>query len=98
MPWHIYLVEFLSGALLANGVPHFVQGLSGVPFPTPFASPPGVGDSSPLGNALWGFGNLAAGAVLLHLFWPGKLLGWESVAAAPAVVPERICSTAQTQF
>jgi len=56
MHWYFYLLEFLGGALLANGVPHFVQGTSGNPFQSPFAKPPGVGESSPLSNALWGFG------------------------------------------
>ena len=32
MHWYCYLLEFLGGALLANGVPHFVQGISGAPF------------------------------------------------------------------
>ena len=66
MPWYFYLLEFLGGAFLANGVPHFVQGISGNPFPSPFAKPPGEGDSSPLVNVLWGFGNFVAGALLLH--------------------------------
>ena len=35
MPWYFYLLELLSGALLANGVPHFVQGISGAPFQSP---------------------------------------------------------------
>ena len=76
MPWHFYLLDFLSGTLLVNGVPHFVQGLSGVPFPSPFAKPPGKVDSSPLINALWGFGNLTAGALLLHRFSPVNPWGW----------------------
>ena len=79
MPWYFYVLEFLGGAFLANGVPHFVQGISGAPFQSPFASPPGVGESSPLGNVLWGFGNLVAGALLLHFFWPqGRVAvaGW----------------------
>jgi len=46
MPWYFYLLEFLSGMFLANGVPHFVQGVSGAPFQSPFAKPPGVGESS----------------------------------------------------
>ena len=29
MPWYFYLFEFVSGLFLANGVPHFVQGISG---------------------------------------------------------------------
>ena len=79
MPWYFYVLEFLGGAFLANGVPHFVQGISGAPFQSPFASPPGVGESSPLSNVLWGFGNLVAGALLLHFFWPqghAAVVGW----------------------
>ena len=58
LPWYIYLLQFLAGMFLANGVPHFVQGISGHWFQTPFASPPGVGESSPVVNVLWGFLNL----------------------------------------
>jgi hypothetical protein len=76
MHWYFYLLEFLSGAFLANGVPHFVQGISGNPFQSPFAKPPGVGESSPLSNVLWGFGNLVAGALLLHFFWPVGDAAW----------------------
>ena len=70
MPWYFYVLEFVSGLFLANGVPHFVQGISGNRFQSPFGSPPGVGESSPLSNALWGFGNLAVGFVLLWFFGP----------------------------
>lgn len=84
MPWYFYVLEFLGGALLANGVPHFVQGVSGAPFQSPFASPPGIGESSPLSNVLWGFGNLVGGGLLLHFFWPqgqGDVAGWIAVGA-----------------
>ena len=54
----------LSGALLTNAVPHAVKGMTGEKFPTPFASPPGVGLSPPLHNVAWGALNLAVGAVL----------------------------------
>jgi hypothetical protein len=84
MAWYFYLLEFLGGMFLANGVPHFVQGISGNPFQSPFAKPPGVGESSPLVNALWGFGNLVAGALLLHFFWPrgdAPWAGWMAVGA-----------------
>ena len=59
------LLEFVSGLLLANGVPHFVQGVSGHRVQSPFATPRGVGESSPLTNAFWGFANLVAGFILL---------------------------------
>lgn len=82
MPWYFYLLEFLGGALLANSVPHFVQGVSGNPFPTPFSNPPGRGDSSPLVNTVWGFGNFVAGAILLYFFWPrgAAVAGWFAIA------------------
>ena len=82
MPWYIYLAQFVSGLLLANGVPHFVQGISGNRFPSPFASPPGVGKSSPVVNVLWGFGNLAMGFAILWLFAPKGsevILEWAAV-------------------
>lgn len=65
MVWYAYLAYFGAGALLANAVPHFVSGISGSRFQSPFASPPGVGESSPLVNVLWGVTNLIVGWVLL---------------------------------
>ena len=56
---------FFSGAFLANAVPHFVMGTVGQRFPTPFASPPGKGESSAVVNVLWGFANLVVGLALL---------------------------------
>src|SRR5277367_2897191 len=70
IPWHIFLLQFVAGLFLANGVPHFVQGISGHWFQTPFASPPGVGESSPVVNVLWGFLNLVIGFALLFEFAP----------------------------
>jgi hypothetical protein len=81
MAWWWYGLEFFAGALLANGVPHFVQGISGNWFQSPFAKPPGVGESSPVTNVLWGFGNLVAVAVLLRFFWPMGWAGWLVVGA-----------------
>lgn len=81
MRWYFYLLEFLSGAFVANGVPHFVQGISGSPFQSPFASPSGVGESSPVVNVIWGFCNFIAGALLLHFFWPEAVAGWIVVGA-----------------
>ena len=84
MPWYFYVLDFLGGLLLANGVPHFVHGISGSRFQTPFASPPGVGASSPLVNVIWGYVNLGVGIVLLSFFGPqgaGTAAGWLCVGA-----------------
>lgn len=68
--WYIFLLQFVAGLFLANGVPHFVQGICGHRFQTPFASPPGIGESSAIVNVLWGFLNLAVGFALLFAFSP----------------------------
>jgi len=57
---------FFGGAFLANAVPHFVSGVMGKPFQTPFARPRGEGLSSSLVNLLWGFANLVVSYVLLY--------------------------------
>ncbi|MDP4238947.1 MAG: hypothetical protein Q8904_05680 [Bacteroidota bacterium] len=57
---------FLAGVFLTNGVPHFVNGVSGNPFPSPFSNPPGQGLSSPLVNVLWAIFNLLAGYLLFR--------------------------------
>lgn len=67
MHWYNYLASFFAGVFLVNAVPHFVHGISGDPFPTPFAHPPGKGLSSSTVNVLWGLFNLAVGHVLWHL-------------------------------
>ena len=65
MPWYHYLAYFFGGAFLANFVPHFVAGVSGRMFPTPFATPPFRGLSPPPVNVLWALVNLVAAYVLL---------------------------------
>lgn len=70
MEWYNYLAVFFSGAFLANTVPHFIHGISGDKFPTPFANPPGKGLSSPVINVLWAGFNLLIGFILLRA---GKL-------------------------
>ncbi len=67
MTWPEYIACFFAAAFLANFVPHFVKGVCGDPFPTPFAKPPGKGLSSPLVNMLWALLNLAVGFLLLRL-------------------------------
>ncbi|MGB2677262.1 MAG: hypothetical protein WAN12_09285 [Candidatus Acidiferrum sp.] len=65
MQWLTYVAYFLGGAFLVNAVPNFTNGVSGRRFPTPFASPPGKGQSSPTLNVLWGTLNLAIGYLLV---------------------------------
>ena len=65
MAWYAYVAHFAAGAVLANGVPHFVNGISGSRFQSPFASPPGVGESSPLVNVIWGMVNFVIGYALI---------------------------------
>ncbi len=65
MSWHDVVATFFGGVFLANFVPHFVAGVSGRAFPTPFATPPFRGLSSPAVNVLWGLVNLAVAYVLL---------------------------------
>jgi hypothetical protein len=64
-----FVAPFFAGMLICNCVPHLASGLQGSPFPTPFATPRGVGLSSPLLNFIWGLFNLLAGAVLVS-YWP----------------------------
>ena len=65
MRWYHYFSYFFAGAFLANAIPHFVNGVSGNAFQSPFASPPGIGLSSSTVNAYWGLFNLAVGYVLV---------------------------------
>jgi hypothetical protein len=67
MRWYQYIVYFFGGAFLANAVPHFVSGIMGHPFQSPFASPPGEGLSSPTINVLWGFLNFVIAYFLLRI-------------------------------
>ena len=65
MQWLHDISYFFGGAFLANAVPHFVSGVMGRPFQSPFAKPPGQGLSSSTVNVMWGFFNLAVGYVLI---------------------------------
>ena len=67
MEWYYYFGGFWAGAFLANFVPHFINGVSGNGFPTPFAKPPGKGLSSPMVNVLWALLNLIIGVLLFKV-------------------------------
>jgi hypothetical protein len=59
------LAYFVGGAAIANTLPHLVSGLMGRKFPSPFAKPPGKGQSSAVTNVVWGFANLVLAYVLV---------------------------------
>ena len=63
--WYHLVACFFAGICLANAVPHYVNGISGDAFPTPFANPPGAGLSPPVVNVLWALINIAIGYVLI---------------------------------
>jgi hypothetical protein len=65
--WYDYIACFFAGSFLANVVPHFVHGISGDRFPTPFAHPPGKGLSSPTLNVMWALFNLVVGYILFRV-------------------------------
>jgi hypothetical protein len=72
---------FFGGAFLTNGIPHFVSGVMGRAFQSPFAKPPGTGLSSSTVNVLWGFFNVAVGYVLVCRVGDFDLRSSESVLA-----------------
>jgi uncharacterized membrane protein YkvI len=65
MQWLHDLSYFFGGAFLTNAIPHFVSGVCGRPFQSPFAKPPGQGLSSSTVNVLWGFFNIVVGYALV---------------------------------
>ncbi len=65
MEWINYVSYFFGGAFLTNAIPHFISGLMGRPFQSPFAKPLGKGLSSSTVNVLWGSFNIAVGYLLI---------------------------------
>jgi len=63
--WYHYVAYFFGGAFLANVLPHLGNGISGHPFQSPFATPPGEGLSPATTNVAWAFFNLAVGYLLV---------------------------------
>jgi hypothetical protein len=84
MHWCDYLAYFFGGAFLANAVPHLTNGISGRPFQTPFAKPPGQGLSSSTVNVLWGLFNLALAYLLVCRIGSFSLLNTGQVLALGA--------------
>lgn len=64
--WYHYVLAFFAGIFLVNMLPHYVNGVSGKSFPTPFADPPGEGLSSPELNVLWATVNFLIGFSIFY--------------------------------
>ena len=80
MPWYSYPAYFLGGAFLANSIPHLRSGIARRPFPSPFASPPFKGLSSPAVNMAWGLANLVFAYLLLMRVGAIDVGQWQHVA------------------
>ena len=61
------VIFFIAGLFSANGIPHFIHGISGKKFPSPFAKPPGKGLSSSVVNVIWGLVNFLIAIILLKI-------------------------------
>ena len=65
MAWLHALSHLFGGVFLVNAIPHFVSGVMGRRFQSPFARPPGKGLSSATVNVLWGGFNVVIGYALV---------------------------------
>jgi hypothetical protein len=65
MEWLHDISYFFGASFLTNAIPHFVSGVTGRAFQSPFAKPPGKGLSSSTSNVVWGFLNLIVGYLLV---------------------------------
>ena len=65
MSWLWLMSYFFGGVFAANAVPHYVAGMMGSSFQTPFAEPPGKGLSSSTVNVVWGLFNAVVAYLLL---------------------------------
>ena len=67
LKWYHYVATFFAGVFIVNAIPHFIHGVSGQQFPTPFANPPGKGMSSATINVIWGLANALMGYFLVRI-------------------------------
>ena len=102
MQWLHDVSYLFGGAFLTNAVPHFVSGVMGRPFQSPFAKPPGEGLSSSTVNVLWGFPNLVIGYLLVVRVGNFDLRAADHVVALGlgvlliGVMSRALCSAAST--
>jgi len=58
--WQLYVFSFLAGLFGANGVPHFIKGILGEKYRTPFGL-----SSTPVTNIIWGWANFVVAFLFL---------------------------------
>lgn len=75
-----YLAQFFGAMFLVNALPHTLKGVTGQPFQSPFATPPGVGLSSPVSNVVWGGLNFIVGFVLVAKVGDFSAASWIDIA------------------
>ncbi|HUD06260.1 MAG TPA: hypothetical protein VMR34_00035 [Candidatus Saccharimonadales bacterium] len=56
-----YILYVVAGIIAANGIPHFLKGITGEKHMTPFGE-----SSSAVSNVLWGVLNFVVAIVILH--------------------------------
>ena len=86
MKWYHYIACFFAGAFLTNVIPHFVHGISGDSFPSPFSNPPGKGLSSPTVNVLWALANLVVGYILMRVSKMSETNKWSLLTFFAGVI------------
>jgi len=84
MRWYHYIAYFFGGAFLVNAIPHFVSGVTGHPFQSPFATPPGEGLSPAWVNVLWGSLNIVFAYLLLARVGNFEFRHWRKILVAGA--------------
>ena len=68
--WFHYLSAFFAGVFFVNMIPHYINGMMGKEFPSPFGEPAGIGLSHPIVNVTWGIINVL---ISLSFIYFGKL-------------------------
>jgi hypothetical protein len=84
MRWYHDVAYFFGGTFLANFIPHFVNGIGGNSFQSPFASPPGQGLSPSTVNVAWGLFNLLVAYLLLVRVGKFDIRRWRHIGVAGA--------------
>lgn len=84
MRWLHYIAYFFGAAFLVNAIPHFVSGVTGHPFQSPFATPPGEGLSTASVNVCWGAANFLFAYLLLVRVGKFELRSWRHVLVTAA--------------